>query len=68
MPKRFGKKRVPDCECTTSYTCGPCLRAAGPTLEAVPPPFAHPSRRQEARIADRIDGYDRDDIGESPDC
>ena len=23
--------------------------------------------RQEKRIADRIDGYDRDDLGESPD-
>ena len=33
-------------------------------LEPVPEPFARPSRR----IADRIDGYDRDDLGESPDC
>jgi hypothetical protein len=24
-------------------------------------------RRHERRIADRIDGYDRDDLGESPD-
>lgn len=31
MSKRFGKKRVPDCECTERYTCGPCLRAAGAT-------------------------------------
>jgi hypothetical protein len=26
-----------------------------------------PSRRAEQRAADRIDGYDRDDLGESPD-
>ncbi len=32
-------------------------------LEHVPEPFARPSRR----VADRIDGYDRDDLGESPD-
>ena len=27
---RFGKGRVVGCECTTSFTCGPCLRAAAP--------------------------------------
>lgn len=26
------------------------------------------SRNKAARNADRIDGYDRDDLGESPDC
>lgn len=31
-PARFGKKRAPNCECTYSYTCGPCLAQAGPTL------------------------------------
>lgn len=31
MTKRFGKKRVPGCRCEFSFTCGPCLRAAGPT-------------------------------------
>jgi hypothetical protein len=36
MSKRFGKKRVPDCQCTYNFTCGPCLRAAGPTREAMP--------------------------------
>lgn len=30
MSKRFGKKRVPDCQCTYNFTCGPCLRAAAP--------------------------------------
>lgn len=29
----FGKKRAPDCVCTHRFTCGPCLRDAGPTLE-----------------------------------
>jgi len=31
MSKRFGQKRVPDCECTERFTCGKCLNAAGPT-------------------------------------
>lgn len=31
--KRFGAKRVPDCECTYSFTCRPCLKDAGPTIE-----------------------------------
>lgn len=31
------------------------------------PRLRHRSRRTEKRIADRIDGYDRDDLGESPD-
>lgn len=29
--KRFGKKRVPGCECTSSSTCGKCLNAAPST-------------------------------------
>lgn len=28
--KRYGKKRVPNCECTHIFTCGPCLKAAPP--------------------------------------
>ena len=28
MSKRFGKKRVPECECTTRFTCRPCLIAS----------------------------------------
>lgn len=28
MGNRFGKARVPGCECTTSFTCRPCLSAA----------------------------------------
>lgn len=31
MSKRFGKARVPGCECTQSFTCRPCLDTAGPT-------------------------------------
>jgi hypothetical protein len=27
MSKRFGKARVPGCQCDTSFTCGPCLKA-----------------------------------------
>lgn len=30
--KRFGKRRVPGCECDTNYTCGPCLRDAPPPI------------------------------------
>lgn len=30
MSKRFGKQRVPNCECTTIFTCRPCLEAAAP--------------------------------------
>ena len=30
MSKRFGKKRVPNCECTGSSTCRPCLEHAPP--------------------------------------
>lgn len=28
MTKRYGNKRVPDCECESNFTCGACLRAA----------------------------------------
>lgn len=28
MSKRFGKYRVPNCECTERFTCRPCLDAA----------------------------------------
>ena len=35
MSKRFGKKRVPECYCTYNFTCGACLRAAGPTKVAL---------------------------------
>jgi hypothetical protein len=31
MSRRFGKKRVPNCECTHRFTCRPCLEAAVPT-------------------------------------
>jgi hypothetical protein len=31
------------------------------------PPGPGPGPKAEQRIADRIDGYDRDDLGESPD-
>jgi hypothetical protein len=27
MSKRFGKKRVPNCECTASFSCRACLDA-----------------------------------------
>lgn len=37
MSKRFGKARVPGCECTPRFTCGRCLRAA-------PPYFFTPSK------------------------
>ncbi len=33
MSKRFGKKRVPECECDYNFTCRACLFAAGPTGE-----------------------------------
>ncbi len=28
---RFGKKRVNGCECTHSYSCGPCMKVVVPT-------------------------------------
>lgn len=28
MSKRFGKKRVPGCQCTYNFTCGACLANA----------------------------------------
>lgn len=45
--KRFGKKRSPDCTCTDSFTCGPCL-AAGALIA----PVVHDLR--EALRADKI--------------
>lgn len=30
MSKRFGKKRVPGCQCTYNFTCGPCLAVRAP--------------------------------------
>lgn len=30
MSRRYGKKRVPGCQCESNYTCGPCLQAAPP--------------------------------------
>lgn len=33
--KRFGKKRVPGCECTSSFTCGKCLSASAQNTPAV---------------------------------
>jgi hypothetical protein len=30
MSKRFGKKRGPGCTCTEDFTCGLCLKDAGP--------------------------------------
>jgi len=30
MPNKFGSRRVPDCRCDDSLTCGPCLAAAPP--------------------------------------
>lgn len=32
---RFGKKRVPECRCTSNFTCGPCLNASVLTVPAV---------------------------------
>lgn len=32
MSKRFGKSRVPGCECTTRFTCRPCLCAVKPPI------------------------------------
>lgn len=26
MNRRYGKARVPDCTCTSNFTCGACLR------------------------------------------
>lgn len=37
MSRRFGNARVPGCQCTTSYTCGPCLLNP-------PPPIHTPER------------------------
>lgn len=36
-------------------------------VQAVSDYIRDAERRHEKRIADRIDGYDRDDLGESPD-
>lgn len=47
MSKRFGKARVPGCECTERFTCSPCLRAA-------PPYFFTPSEQPDALV--KIDG------------
>ncbi len=30
MSKRFGKYRVPGCQCTLLFTCKPCLSEAPP--------------------------------------
>jgi hypothetical protein len=32
MSKKFGKARVPECQCEYNYTCGPCLAAAPPLV------------------------------------
>ncbi len=33
MSRRFGKARVPNCECTYNFTCRHCLAASGPTTQ-----------------------------------
>jgi len=63
MSKRFGKVRVLGCTCTYHFTCGACLRSApSPLFNGQPIP-----REPTSRNADKTDGYDRDDLGESPD-
>lgn len=36
MGNKFGKARVPGCECTYRFTCRACLLAAGPTIVMEP--------------------------------
>lgn len=51
MSKRFGKKRVPGCECTESFTCRKCLDAGVLTVPAVHG-FANVSRHYRCAFCD----------------
>jgi hypothetical protein len=52
--------------------CKTAQAEANAAREALLPPKrsrkkAAPARHEDSRVANRIDGYDRDDLGESPD-
>lgn len=52
MSTRFGKKRAlaaGECRCEHNYTCGPCLRVAGPTPGPAPMPKDRAQDKQEAK-------------------
>ena len=65
MPRRtrYGRRPCPCCgERVTTNALG---RAAH--MRHCNGPNTDPVKESAAKVADRIDGYDRDDLGESPD-
>ena len=56
MSRRYGKARVPNCQCEARFTCGPCL-AAAPPYHFTP---NTPSERLARATAD-LEAMDEDD-------
>jgi hypothetical protein len=59
------KAKPVNCTCTDRFTCRVCLDRCVERNKA--DRNNAPEAHAEKRIADHIDGYDRDDLGESPD-
>lgn len=71
LPMELARKTWPDRYAAVSAAekLGYCVMANGSCIHADDPPTRVKSEDGlgSRRVADRVDGYDRDDLGESPD-